>query len=121
MEIKEIDGKKYIEFDVDKHRKRKLMISVIFLILILVAIVTLINTTITLVKNKDIIQSDPLRYGMEVHGFSSCQCTDVEGRLWESEDTGFINRREGKGFINFTEAINLTKFKEDIDGTSRNS
>jgi aspartate carbamoyltransferase regulatory subunit len=122
MEIREIDGRKYIEFNEDKHRKKRLLISIIFLILLTVAIIALISVTVTLVKNKEVIQKDPLRYGMDVHGFVSCQCTDQEGKDWYSKDTGFINNERGVGWINYSEPkyhdFNFTDiFEVDGNGT----
>lgn len=120
MEIKEIDGKKFIEYDEHKRQRKRMIISVLFLIIITLAIVALANATITLVKNKDIIQSDPLRYGMEVHGFVSCQCFDDEGQDWYSEGSGFINVQRPDNWINYSE-INITKFKGVLNGDAGNS
>ncbi len=92
MEIKEIDGKKFIEFEEHKHKRKQLILSTLFLVLLGVAIIAMLLAVSTLLKNKDVIQQDPLRYGMDVHGFVSCQCFDEEGRDWQSEGAGFINR-----------------------------
>lgn len=95
MEIKEIEGKKFIEYDEYKEIRRRKRISILFLILIVGAIISMIIAITILVKNKNIIQSDPLSYGMGVHGFISCQCFDEQGRDWYSEGEGFIHRKIG--------------------------
>ena len=120
MEIREIDGKKFIEYNEHKKQKRKMIISILFLVMIAFAIIALMTATITLVKNKDIIQSDPLRYGMEVHGFVSCQCSDEEGRVWYSEGIGFINRIRPDNWINYSD-IDIDKLREVFDGNGGNS
>lgn len=118
MEIKEIDGKKYIEWDEDQARRRRLIMSVAFLILLAIAIIMLISTIYTLVKNKEIIQKDPLRYGMDQHGFVSCQCFDEQGRDWQSEGVGFIHRAEGEGYVNYSSSdFNVSKIEVAESGT----
>ncbi len=119
MEIREIDGKKFIEFDEHKYRRKRMIISTIFLILLAAAIIAIANTTFTLIKNKEIIQKDPLVYGMDVHGFVSCQCYDEEGKDWYSEDVGFVHRETRQGTINYSQSINVTNFQEVFDGTGR--
>jgi len=107
VNIKEIDGKKFVEYnEYEQVRRRKReTISILFLILIAIAIIAIIFAITTLIKNKNIIQSDPLRYGMDVHGFISCQCFDEQGRDWYSNGTGFVHRRQGEGWINYSELI----------------
>ncbi len=105
MEIKEIDGKKFIEYDQMKAQRRRLIMSIAFLILLAIVVVVMLLAIATLIKNKDIIASDPLRYGMDVHGFNSCQCTDDQGQIWQSYETGFINEHQGPGFINYSKYI----------------
>jgi len=85
----------------NKEEKREMM-EVIRMGLLLVVIIVLVWTTITLIKNKDIIQKDPLNYGMDVHGFISCQCYDNQGVEWYSSGEGFVNQRQagyGGGWI----------------------
>ena len=110
MEIKEIDGKKFIEYKEHKQQRKRLIVSVLFMIIMVVAIVTLINTTITLVQSRDLIGKDPLRYGMEVHGFATCQCFDEEGNDWYSEANGFVNRQRNSNWINYS----LGEFQDPI-------
>ncbi len=93
MEVKEIEGKKYIEFQEHKNQRKKFVVSVLFLILLAIAIMAMIVTTFILIQNKDLISKDPLRYGMDVHGFVSCQCLDGDGMPWYSEGPGFANRK----------------------------
>ncbi len=95
-----------------------MIISVLFLIVIAIAIIALISTTVTLVKNKEIIQKDPLRYGMDVHGFVSCQCFDEQGQDWYSEGSGFINIRRPNDWINYSELFNSTKLEEVFNGAT---
>ena len=88
----EKDGKTYIEIDVNKQLKYQKIKDVVILILILFAIISLVIAITTLVKNKDIINKDPLIVGMERHGFVSCQCSDEDGTEWYSTQTGFITQ-----------------------------
>lgn len=102
MEIREIDGKKFIEYKEHRQQRKRLLVSVLFMVIMVVAIVALINTTVTLVKSRDLIGKDPLRYGMEVHGFLTCQCFDQDGNDWYSEGDGFIHRERGPNWINYS-------------------
>ena len=65
----------------------------------------MIVAIIVLVNNKDIIKADPLRYGMDVHGFVSCECSDEKGQSWYSDGIGFATTRQGERNINYS---NLT-------------
>ncbi len=112
METKEIEGKKYVEYDEYKEIKNRKLVSYVILVLIALAIISIVSATIILVKNKNIIQADPLAYGMDIHGFVSCQCTDAGGEEWSSQDGGFINTRERVGAINYSDfKINESLFK----------
>ncbi len=93
MQIKEIDGKKYVLYEQDKENKKKMINSTIFLVLMVVAIVALLYATTTLIKNKDLIGQDPITYGMKAHGFISCQCFDETGTEWYSAGEGFVSQR----------------------------
>ena len=121
MEIKEIDGKKFIEYNEHKQQRKKFIVSIIFLILMIIAITALINATTTLIKNKDIIQSDPLIFGMDVHGFISCQCFDMKGKSWISNGTGFLHQAFGEGWVNYTNYFNATKFEGVLNGSGGSS
>ncbi len=114
MEIKEIDGKKFIEYDEHRSQTRKTLMGVAFIVAIIIASYAMVSTTKTLIENKDIIEKDPLIYGMDVHGFVSCQCYDQKGNEWSSQETGFITGLSGGN------NINITKF-EVINGTSRSN
>ncbi len=105
MQIKEIEGKKFVEYNEYKEIRRRKIISIVLLILIAFAIIVMLFTIITLIKNKNIIQSDPLIYGMDVHGFVSCQCIDEQGRDWRSNGTGFIHSRQGEGWIDYSKLV----------------
>lgn len=94
MEIKEIDGKKFIEYNEHLENKKKFKLSVVFLILMIIAIVILIMAISLLIQNRDWILRDPIAYGMDERGFLSCQCFDEEGTQWYSEGEGFINQRQ---------------------------
>lgn len=90
--IIEIEGKKYIEFDVNKQIKYNKIKDVVMLLLIASAVIALVMAIITLIDNRDIINKDALIIGMEKHGFVSCQCIDEEGLEWNSLETGFISQ-----------------------------
>ncbi len=110
MEVKQIQGKTYIEYDEHKEKNKKMIIQVLFLIFLAIAITAMISTTVILIKNKDIIKQDPLRYGMEVHGFESCQCLDYQGIQWYSEGPGFANKK-------FTDVLpKINEVKENRTG-----
>jgi len=68
------------------------LMQIIFLALLIIAICAMIFTVITLIKNKNIIISDPLIYGMKVHNFTKCSCLDSDGKFWDSEGKGFISK-----------------------------
>lgn len=113
MEIKEIEGKKFIEYDEYKYRKKRFIMSILFLILLSGAIVALLNATFVLLDNKDIIQQDPLIYGMGLHNFTSCQCFDSQGKDWYSTEKGFIHEEQGKNWINYSSpeyTLNISNF-----------
>ena len=55
--------------------------SILFLILISIFIVLLIVVIVILLKNKDLITSDAIDYGMNMHNFSSCSCMDQTGKF----------------------------------------
>lgn len=71
--------------------QRREFVEIIFVLLLAVAIAVMIFTTITLLKNKDLITKDPLSYGMRVHNFTSCSCIDRNNKGWDSKDGGFIH------------------------------
>jgi competence protein ComGC len=71
-------------------------LNIIFLVLMVIAICIMLFLIVTLIKNKDIITSDPLNYGMKMHNFTTCSCMDSEYTRWESNDSGFINTRTGR-------------------------
>ncbi len=56
-------------------------LQIIFNVLLFIVIITLIVTTVILVKNVNIIKSDPFLYSMSVHNFSSCSCIGEEGMI----------------------------------------
>ena len=73
----------------NKVKRKTRVIDWLFLILLAIAIYAMINTANTLVKNKDIIQTDALAYGMEEHGFNQCVCMDELNKTWYSGGGGF--------------------------------
>lgn len=103
MAILELNGKRYVEYEVYEKEKNRKLISILFLIFIAIAVIAMVVAITILVKNKDLIKSDPLRYGMETHGFVSCQCSDDKGQIWFSEADGFVNRRKSDNWINYSE------------------
>jgi len=73
--------------------ERNEWLQLIYLIVIIIFIGVMIITIITFVKNKNLIVSDPLNYGMEIHNFTSCTCFDNQGNHWLSTENGFVNKR----------------------------
>ena len=99
----------------------RMNLQIIFLILFFVAVVALVFVITILIKEKDLISKDPLRYGMDVHHFESCTCIDTEGNQWQSYENGFMTERRSKNWVNYTELkeeikkINITKLKGESD------
>jgi len=93
MEFKEIDGKKFVNYDELELRKKKrrMIMNIVFLIVIAFASFSMIRTTNVILDNKEMIQSDALLYGMSLHNFTSCQCFDSFGRDWYSNEEGFVH------------------------------
>lgn len=84
MNIKEIDGKKYIEYDESKVLRNRTIINSFFLILLFLALIALFMAIVTILQNKEMLQSQPIDYVMEKYDFVSCSCTNVEGELFQS-------------------------------------
>lgn len=93
MKIKIIDGKKYIEYDENKVLRNRTIINSIFLVLLFLSIMALFMTIGTIIKNKEMLQSQPIDYVMDQYDFVSCSCTDADGKMFQS---GF-NNIEGTG------------------------
>ena len=82
--MKIIDGKKYIEYDEHKISRNKTIINSIFLVLMFMAIIGLFIAITTIIKNKEMLQSQPIDYVMEKYDFVSCSCTDEKGKVFQS-------------------------------------
>lgn len=54
--------------------ERNEKIQVIYLFLISIFIVIIIFTLVFLIKNKELIQKDPINYAIDKRGFSYCTC-----------------------------------------------
>ena len=65
----------------------------IFLVLLVIIIIVMIVSLTILVKNKNLIMTDTLIYGMELHNFTSCGCYDSSGILWSSTENGFESKQ----------------------------
>ena len=76
------------------NKDREEMWMMIRMGLILATVLALVWTTMTLVKNKDIIMKDPIVFGMDAHGFISCQCYDQKGVEWYTVGNGFVNQQQ---------------------------
>lgn len=84
MKIKTIDGKKYIEYNEHKALRNKTIMNSIFLILLFVAILALFMAITTIIKNKEMLQEQPIDYIMDKYDFTSCSCTNAEGEVFQS-------------------------------------
>lgn len=84
MNIIEIDNKKYIEYNEHKVLRNKTIISSIFLILLSLAIIALFIAIMTVIKNKEMLQEQPIDYVMDKYNFVSCSCTNIEGEVFQS-------------------------------------
>ena len=64
-------------------------LHLIFAVLMAIAIIALIVSIILLVKYKDVIMADPMKYGMEQRNFDSCTCKTSEGQYYEITREGY--------------------------------
>ena len=66
--------------------------QLIFNILLLMLICLLIYLVVVFVRNKNLISTDAISYGMDKYNFSSCACTDSEGKtqLFSREIPNFL-------------------------------
>jgi len=74
----------------------------------------MIKTINVLLENKEIIQKDPLIYGMGVHNFTSCSCFDFNGKDWYSTETGFVHNPEPEYTVNYSERIRLDTLQLEV-------
>lgn len=80
--------------------EKKEIIQITFNILLVIAICFMLFTIITLLKNKELITTDPLVYGMKIHNFTYCSCFDDKGSNWVSEGGTFTTKRyEGYSYL----------------------
>ncbi len=91
-----------MEEKTEQFDRKTFIVQLGIFIAMIVAIVLLFFTITTLIKDRDIIKSDPLIYGMRVHNFSSCNCVDKEGFMWESTETGFKHQRRIDDRLRYT-------------------
>ncbi len=84
MKTKTIDGNLYIEYNEHKTLRNKTIINFVFLILMFLAIIGLFFAITTIIKNKEMLQEQPLDYIMDKYDFTSCSCTNAEGELFQS-------------------------------------
>lgn len=92
MEIKEIDGKQFVEYDKLKAERKRMYIQIGFLITIIIVCAVILFAVKTILTEAKIIGKDPISYGMELHDFISCQCFDSKSVEWYSEGNGFISK-----------------------------
>lgn len=102
----------------DKIKKDRIknFINVGIILAMIIASVMLLFAIITLVKNKEIIQEDPITYVMSEMGFTSCSCTlgrdnvakcvclDADGKDWYSVGNNrFIHKNNYGDFLDMLE------------------
>ena len=63
----------------EKPKRKGTVLNIIFLILLLVAIGALINSTITIIKYKDMLVN-PLGYSLDKFEIATCNCIDNSGK-----------------------------------------
>ena len=95
MKTRIIDGKKYIEYDEHKVSRNSMIRNTIFLFLLALSIILLFITIITVIQNREMLQSRPIDYVMDKYNFVSCSCFDAGGTRYQS---GF-NSIEVEGVI----------------------
>ncbi len=84
METKTIDGKEYVEYNSYKVERRKAILNGIFLILLAASILALFMASTTVIKNKEMLISQPIDYVRDKYDFTSCSCTDDKGEIFYS-------------------------------------
>lgn len=84
MNIKTIEGKKYIEYNEHKVLRNKTIINFVFLILLFLAIIGIFMAITTIIKNKEMLQKQPIDYVMDKYDFVSCSCANAEGEVFQS-------------------------------------
>ena len=84
MKTKIIDGKTYIEYNEHKALRNNTIRNSVFLFLLALAIIALLITVSTVVKNKEMLLEQPIDYIMDKYNFISCSCTDAEGKRYQS-------------------------------------
>ena len=94
MEIREIDGKKFVEYDKQKAEKKRMLIQVAFIVAIIISCAVIIFAVKGILDATDLIGKDPLSYGMVQHDFISCQCFDSKSVEWYSNGDGFISQQQ---------------------------
>jgi len=111
MEVKEIEGVKFVEYKKHKQQRRKMIIQIIFIIAIIYSSYAMIKTGRILLENKEIIQEDPFKYGMDSRGYVSCSCIDSNGNAWSTNNVALPG--------NYT--IDFSNFEVNENRTSRNN
>lgn len=71
--IKKIDGKLYMHYG---------FVQVIVTISILILCFVFGSFLYKVWTNIEVFQKDPFNRGMEMHKFTSCQCVDIQDRIW---------------------------------------
>lgn len=71
-------------------------LKIFTLVTVWIFIIILVSLMVTVVKYKNLINQDPLNYGMKLHSFYTCSCLDDKERNWNSLPTGgFVYRTIG--------------------------
>ena len=100
----------------EKKDNLRMYTNLLFVLAIIIASVSMVFTINTLLKNKEIIQQDPITYAMNQMNFTSCNCVmsfeenvakcyclDKDGKDWT-----------GGGFSYIRTVSRADKFKEDL-------
>lgn len=78
-----------------KRERRRDIISVLFLVLLVIAIVALLLSIIALVKNKDMLRTDPAKYLVKQYPLIDCTCTGEDGKPWMTSEDGLYTMGGG--------------------------
>lgn len=62
--------------------------QILFLILMLIFIIILIILIIFLVKNKNVLTTDPITFGIKQYDFVGCNCYDSSAQIYEFTKNG---------------------------------
>ena len=62
--------------------------QVLIFVFIIFVMAIMLFVVVVLIKNISLLKQDPLKFGLNAHGFNYCNCYDNNSRLWIIDDKG---------------------------------